>query len=361
MIVTTIIVIVKSMETKHHGKFHNTLTAVAIAGMIMTLMSITACGAAVSTSALQQSKSSADVPASNTSDSSENNKEQKKDEEPEESGEPVKGQRDNTSRVLVPSADGDMAYSDSSFSIDKSGASAGYVVIDYEGSNDKPKLQVTGPESVTYTFDVHRGPETIPLTQGSGSYQICAFENIGGTKYAQLCAVSVDADITNEYSPYLYPNQYVDFTADSNVVALGEELAFPCNNDLEVVSNVYNYMIDNVVYDTDLATSVQSGYLPDPDNTIATGKGICFDYAACMASMLRSQQIPTRLEIGYAGDAYHAWISTYIDEVGWVNGIVEFDGTNWELMDPTLAASQGDKFLKSFIGDGNNYVKVYQY
>ena len=327
----------------------------------MTLASLTACGAAVPTSALQQTKETPGSSADAASDSTDDKTQQKQDKEAEVSDEPVKGQRDNTPHVLVPSADGDMAYSDSSISIDKSGASAGYIVIDYEGSNDKPKLQVTGPEGVTYTFDVHKGPETIPFTQGSGSYQIGAFENVGGTKYAQLCAVSVNADISNEYSPYLYPNQYVNFTADSNVVALGEELAYPCNNDLEVVSNVYNYMIDNVVYDMDLATSVQSGYLPDPDNTIATGKGICFDYAACMASMLRSQQIPTRLEIGYAGDAYHAWISTYIDEVGWVNGIVEFDGTNWELMDPTLAASQGEKFLKSFIGDGNNYVKVYQY
>ena len=187
------------------------------------------------------------------------------------------------------------------------------------------------------------------------------FENISDTKYAQVCAVNIDANITNEYSPYLYPNQYVNFNEDSDVVKLGEELAYTADDDLAVVSNVYNYLIDNVVYDTDLATNVKSGYLPDPDETIATGKGICFDYAACMASMLRSQQIPTRLEIGYAGDAYHAWVSTYIEDVGWVNGIVEFNGTDWELMDPTLAASQGDKFLKSFIGDGNNYSKVYQY
>lgn len=347
------------METKYCDKFHNRLCAVAVAGMIMTFMSLTACGAAVPTSALQQTRATTDSSA--TSDSSDDKSEKKQSKESKASAEPVKGQRDNTPHVLVPSADGDIAYSDSSVSIDKSGASSGYIVIDYEGSNDKPKLQVTGPEAVTYTFDIHKGPETIPLTQGSGSYQICAFENVSGTTYAQLCAVTVSADISNEYSPYLYPNQYVDFTAESNVVALGEELAFPCNNDLEVVTNVYNYMIENVVYDMDLATSVQSGYLPDPDVTIATGKGICFDYAACMASMLRSQQIPTRLEIGYAGDAYHAWISTYIDEVGWVNGIVEFDGTNWELMDPTFAASQGEKFLKSFIGDGDNYVKVYQY
>ena len=48
-------------------------------------------------------------------------------------------------------------------------------------------------------------------------------------------------------------------------------------------------------------------------------KGICFDYAALMTAMLRSQGIPTKLEIGYSGEVYHAWISTYIDEIGWVD------------------------------------------
>lgn len=44
--------------------------------------------------------------------------------------------------------------------------------------------------------------------------------------------------------------------------------------------------------------------------------------------MLRSQRIPTRLEVGYMGDVYHAWISIYTKETGWVNGIIEFDGKN---------------------------------
>ena len=273
----------------------------------------------------------------------------------------VQGSRDNTPRVLRATADGITAYEDDQIAVDISNISSGYFMIEYKGSNEKPKLQVTGPEAVTYTFDIHGGEETIPFTQGSGTYQIAAYEHIGDGKYAQLCAVTVDADIGNEYSPYLYPNQYVNFNENSEVVKLGEELAYTADSDLDVVSDVYNYLISNITYDTDLAANVTSGYLPDPDATIASHTGICFDYAAVMASMLRSQQIPTRLEIGYAGDAYHAWVSTYIDETGWVNGIVEFDGTDWELMDPTLAASQGEKALKSFIGDGSNYVKVYQY
>ncbi len=340
---------------------HNLISISLTAALIMTPVSLTACGAAVPTGAIDQIQSQAPEDAGGQAADSDGGSGTGDDTDSAASAEPVKGSRDNTPHVLVPQAGGETAYSDAKVTLDITHSSDGYFMIDYTGDNPKPKLQVTGPEGVTYTFDVHGGLETIPFTQGTGSYQVGVFENISDTKYAQVCAVTVEADISNEYSPYLYPNQYVNFNEDSDVVTLGEELAYTADDDLTVVSNVYNYLIDNVVYDTDLANNVKSGYLPDPDETIATGKGICFDYAAVMASMLRSQQIPTRLEIGYAGDAYHAWISTYIEDVGWVNGIVEFNGTDWELMDPTLAASQGDKFLKSFIGDGNNYSKVYQY
>jgi hypothetical protein len=77
--------------------------------------------------------------------------------------------------------------------------------------------------------------------------------------------------------------------------------------------------------------------------------------------MLRTQQIPTRLEVGYAGSTYHAWISVYLDDIGWVNGIIEFTGSDWSLMDPTFGASTGDKKLREFIGDGTNYTTKYIY
>lgn len=81
-----------------------------------------------------------------------------------------------------------------------------------------------------------------------------------------------------------------------------------------------------------------------------------------MTAMLRSQGIPTKLNVGYAGTAYHAWISCWLKETGWVENIIYFDGKEWTLMDPTLAASETDKRkLKKFIGDGDNYIVQYAY
>ena len=75
-----------------------------------------------------------------------------------------------------------------------------------------------------------------------------------------------------------------------------------------------------------------------------------------MTAMLRSQNIPTKLEVGYSGEAYHAWISVYLKESGWVSGIIEFDGNVWTLVDPTFGANTDNKTLKKFIGDGSNYI-----
>lgn len=95
-------------------------------------------------------------------------------------------------------------------------------------------------------------------------------------------------------------------------------------------------MIGNIQYDFDKAASVQSGYLPDIDETLNTKKGICFDYAALMTAMLRVQRIPTKLVVGYAGELYHAWISVYLDGVGWIDNIIYFDGKDWVRMDLRL-------------------------
>ena len=78
-----------------------------------------------------------------------------------------------------------------------------------------------------------------------------------------------------------------------------------------------------------------------------------------MATMLRSQRIPTRLEVGYMGEEYHAWISIYIENVGWVNGIIEFDGKEWNLMDPTFASTSGSPM--NFISENDKYITKYVY
>lgn len=270
-----------------------------------------------------------------------------------------KGERDNTSVVLVPEASGVTIHTCDSAVVDISNISEGYIIADYIGTNAKVKLRITGPDGVTYTYDLHGGNEVFPITAGNGSYTIGVFENIAETKYSTALSFTVDAVVTNEFGPYLYPNQYVNFNAASLPIAKAVDLAYTANTDLEVVENVYNYIIDHFTYDYDKAKSVVSGYLPVVDDVYRANTGICFDYAAVMATMLRSQNIPTRLEVGYMGEEYHAWISIYIEDIGWINGIIEFDGSTWNLMDPTFASTS--KSPTDFITENSKYLTKYVY
>ncbi len=272
----------------------------------------------------------------------------------------VKGSRDNTSTVLTPEAPGTSVHSCDVAVIDVSNSAEGYICASYTGTNEKVKLQIKGPDGVTYTYNLHgNGYEVFPLTAGSGSYTVGVFENISGTKYSTALSAQFEATITNAFGPYLYPNQYVNFTATSLPIAKAVELAFPASSDLEVVEQVYNYIISHFSYDYDKAATVVSGYLPVVDDVYRSNTGICFDYAAVMATMLRTQNIPTRLEVGYVGEEYHAWISVYIKDMGWVNGIIEFDGTNWNLMDPTFASTS--KSPKDYITKNSKYLTKYVY
>ena len=219
-------------------------------------------------------------------------------------------ERDNTPVVLTPSLEGDDILGNEKISINISNASEGYIAVSYLGDSSIGKLQLTGNGQVTYTYDLISGEnEVIPLTAGSGTYVATVYENIDANQYATIFAADFTVDITNTYGPFLYPNMYVNFNPDSEVVALAAILAKGSTSDLEVVSRVYQYVIDNISYDHEKAETVESGYIPDVDEILSLRKGICFDYAAMMSAMLRSQRIPSRLEIGYAGDAYHAWIA----------------------------------------------------
>ena len=271
--------------------------------------------------------------------------------------------RDSTPKVLTPSADGVTVYQNDFASIDASNTSQGYVMVKYNGTNEKVKLQITCPDQSCYTYLISdRGAyDTFPLTAGNGSYALQVLENVAGDTYTVSLAQSINVNIEDEFLPFLYPNQYVNFHIDSKAVSKGSDLAKDTYSDLDVVQNIYNYVIKNISYDTEKAQNVSYGYVPDIDDTLSSKKGICFDYAALMASMLRSQNIPTKLEVGYSGDAYHAWISTYIDDKGWVDDIIQFNGDTWQIMDPTLAATNDSAAVKKYIGDGSHYVVKYTY
>ena len=273
--------------------------------------------------------------------------------------------RDNTPIVHTPKLSGSLVYEKDILSLDCSETSSGYIALTYKGKNEKVKFQIKTPDKVTYTYLVseYNKPIIFPLTDKSGLYTFVLYEAVDAKEdlYAIVFQQELKVQITDLFLPYLTPNIYTQFTQDCGCVVKSCELALECYCDLDVIENIYLYVTKNITYDQEKAQNVSYGYIPNPDKTLSSKKGICFDYASLMTAMLRSQRIPTKLEVGYAGNVYHAWISCYVKEIGWIDNIIEFDGEHWSLMDPTLAANNNRNEVKDYIGDGSKYIVKYTY
>lgn len=250
-------------------------------------------------------------------------------------------------------------------SVDLSNLAEGYVIVKYTGGKDvRIRCQIVKSKGVTYTYDLDRkgGESVFPLTEGDGSYTITVYENTTGTKYAKAFSCTASLKLRNEFLPFLYTNDFVSYNEDSEVVAKAEELVGSETDELKKLTAVFDFVVDNFKYDYALAKTVKSGYIPDLDAALEAKKGICFDYAAVMTAMLRSQNIPCKLVFGHAGTTYHAWIDVYIEGEGWIGSAIRFDGKDWTLMDPTFVSTgKRSTTVMTYVTTESNYVQKYAY
>jgi len=264
--------------------------------------------------------------------------------------------------VRTPVADGTVTYGSSNLTVDASHTSDGYVMVKYSGK--APRIKVRIQKDTLYTYDLNTSGqyETFPLTEGSGTYTIQVFENVSGSMYSTALNKQISVQMPDPNSPFLRPNQFCNFNVSSAAMAMSDTLAGNITDPIKKVEAVYKYAVDNITYDYHKAATVQSGYLPNVDNTLSTKTGICFDYASLITAMLRAQDVPTKLVIGYTGNVYHAWISVYTKQEGWIDNVIYFDGTSWKFMDATFAASgKGDPAITEYINNPANYQAKFSY
>lgn len=226
-------------------------------------------------------------------------------------------------------------------SIDFSALSDGYIAVEAEAGSRLKFQIIKGAE--TYTYDLPEdGTVTVyPLNMGDGDYQFRLMRQVEGTKYTEAWGDAQSVALSDEFTPYLRPNQIVNYNRKSACVAEAYQVTQYCENDLEIAAAVYDYLAKNITYDYDKAQTVQSGYLPDPDSTLASKNGICFDYAALAAAMMRSQGVPCQVITGYMGpdELYHAWNRFYVKNEGWLTVEIQAAGSSWKRVDITAAAA----------------------
>lgn len=231
----------------------------------------------------------------------------------------------------------------------------GVVSIRYSGSTDK-KIKVMIEKSgkkYYYNLNSMGEYECFPLQMGNGSYNISILENTSGISYRAVDKYLVKVSLENESVVYLNSIQNISWNESMDAIKKAKDLTINAKNDEEKVNLIYNYVISNLSYDHDKLNNIPWDYLPDIDDTIKNGKGICYDYSSLFASMLRSVDVPTKLIKGYSKNAigYHAWNEVYISSQ-----------KKWIIVDTTYDSQlKVKKINASMIKNSNEYIKVSEY
>lgn len=245
---------------------------------------------------------------------------------------------------------GSIANEDGTVVINTGNTAKGVVLVNIHVAPDGRywKAILKGPTG-SFSYDLlKRNTEIgLPLQMGNGSFTLTIYEGVSSTSFSNRMAHTFNVTLNSSLSPFTASSVMVDFASNSTCTTLAASLVAGKTTQVARIDAIYQWIVANIAYDRTLSASISSGtvksYIPNPDATLRARKGICFDYAALMAAMLRSQGIPTRLIIGQIAQGYHAWNEVYIDGTGWIEiggtNYKQIDGGTWVLFDPTLAAS----------------------
>lgn len=214
-----------------------------------------------------------------------------------------------------------------SSNFDISGLNNGLININYNHkTNNKMKVMISKGDS-KYTYDL-KSNNSFPLQLGNGKYTISILENVEGNKYRLLEKEDITLKLEDSNKVYLQSIQLINWNENMEAIKKAKELTENVKNDKEKVEIIYSYIVKNISYDNEKAKNVQAGYVPTIDETLKSSKGICYDYSALLAGMLRSVGVPTKLVMGRKNDIkeYHAWNQVYLKETKqWLNIDTTYD------------------------------------
>ncbi len=236
---------------------------------------------------------------------------------------------------------------------DTSKLDEGIVTISCEADSRLKVIVDKAGQQVKYDLKNDGTTETFPLQMGDGEYKLSVLENIGGTKYRYISTQVIGLDLEDDNQVYLTSVQNVNWNEDMETIKKAQEITKDLKSDSDKVKKIYEYIVSNIAYDYNKISTLQSNYVPNIDNIILSGKGICYDYASVFAAMLRSQGIPIKLVKGYSTNVsgYHAW-----------NEVYDSEAEKWVTIDTTYDAEQkAAGHAYSMIKETAHYSKVYEY
>lgn len=237
------------------------------------------------------------------------------------------------------------AYGASTFNVVKIGDTGIRVESTKHGSNMRIMVE-KGKEK--YYYSLNNENEELPVQLGVGKYTIKILQNTSDNKYKVL---KTNTLTFNNFSKdvYLSSSQPVYWKKSDKLMELKDTILKGLNTDKEKIEAVYNYIVENIKYDYNKINTISTDYVPALDDIIISKKGICYDYAALFAGILRSEGIHVKLVKGYVNNisTYHAWNEVLIDG-------------EWLLVDTTIDALSRVQ-TQSMFKSGSEYNKVREY
>ncbi|MBU5675766.1 transglutaminase-like domain-containing protein [Alkaliphilus sp. MSJ-5] len=235
--------------------------------------------------------------------------------------------------------------------IDKTKLDAGLVSINYDPQKQVTTKVIISKGDVKYTYNL-KSNNSFPLQFGDGEYTISILENVEGNKYKLVKKEDVILESTNKNEVFLQSIQMIHWHNDMAPIKKARELTKNAQNDKDKVTAIYNYIINNISYDNNKTNNISTEYIPSIEETLKVSKGICYDYSALFAAMLRSVDVPTKLIMGRKNDidTYHAWNQVYLK-----------DTNEWITIDTTYDAAKKTKSPNLMIKNEKEYSIEKQY
>ena len=219
--------------------------------------------------------------------------------------------------VLMPEATGEKVQKDGKLIVDSSNSAEGYIMAKVtEKDKKRMKLRVTmGGSALNYDLNSDGTFEVFPLQFGKVNYTVTLYRNVEGKKYKEVGQVTVSPKgMEDDLRCFLYPNQYVNYTTQTECVKVACDLCKDMTSQAEIYKTVCKYVLSNFGYDFIKSVTVKPGMLPDINECWEKKMGICQDLSALTCAMLRSQGVPARLVIGtLSSGTPHAWVLAVVD------------------------------------------------
>ncbi len=237
--------------------------------------------------------------------------------------------------------------------IDDSALDKGIVKVTYKATDDVAYrvLVVKGDKKIVYPFFADGRTDAFPLQMGNGTYTVGLLKNVGEKRYVYVEQKKVTLSLSDPNVVYLNSVQNVEWQKTDAPIQYGAKLIGGIKGRDEQLKKLYGYVVDNVEYDYGKIENLTTEYVPNILSTYKTLTGICYDYSALVASIQRSQGVPTRLVKGYSKftEGYHAWNEVFI-------------GGEWYIVDTTVDATlKGSKTKPTMVKNSKDYTKVNDY